>query len=91
MLRQMVGLGAGQRLPPPVGLITGQALAPATPVVIRLLGPNPRASMVLPACVIHTTPEADGTWRIGCDFSRRLTDGAFDALMGRVCMPGMGT
>jgi hypothetical protein len=66
-----------------IGLTTERALAPGTPVTIRLRGPNPGTAVVLPARVVHATPEADATWLIGCAFGRRLTDEAFDALLGR--------
>jgi hypothetical protein len=64
-----------------ISLITGQALAPGTPVVIRLRGPNPEAAVALSACVSHAAPEADDTWRIDCTFAARLADEAFDRLM----------
>ena len=64
-----------------MGLITGQALAPGTPVVIRLRGPNPGTAVALSACVSHAAPEANDTWRIGCTFAARLTDEAFDRLL----------
>ena len=64
-----------------IGLITGQALAPGTPVVIRLRGPDPAAAVALAAWVSHAAPEADDLWRIGCTFAARLTDEAFDQLL----------
>jgi hypothetical protein len=64
-----------------IGLITERALAPGTPVIIRLRGPNPGTAVVVPASVIHATPQTDATWLIGCAFGRRLTDEAFDALV----------
>jgi hypothetical protein len=64
-----------------IGLLTGQALAVGTPVVIRLRGPHPGAAVALSACVSHAAPEANGMWRIGCTFAARLTDEAFDRLV----------
>jgi hypothetical protein len=64
-----------------IGLIAGQALAPGTPVVIRLRGPNPGTAVALSACVSHAAPEANDTWRISCTFADRLTDEAFDRLL----------
>ena len=64
-----------------IGLITGQALALGTPVVIRLRGPHPGAAVALSACVSHTAPEANDMWRIDCTFADRLTDEAFDRLL----------
>jgi hypothetical protein len=63
-----------------ISLLTGQALALGTPVVIRLRGPNPGAAVALSACVSHAAPEADDLWRIGCTFAARLTDEVFDRL-----------
>jgi hypothetical protein len=64
-----------------ISLITGQALAPGTPVVIRLRGPNPGTAVAQSAFVSHAAPEADDTWRIDCTFAARLTDEAFDGLL----------
>ena len=64
-----------------IGLIAGQALAPGTPVVIRLRGPNPGTAVALSACVSHAAPEANDMWRIDCTFAARLTDEAFDRLL----------
>jgi hypothetical protein len=65
-----------------IGLVTGQALPPGTPLVIRLRGPNPETAVALSARVSHAAPEADDTWRIGCTFAARLTDEALDRLLG---------
>jgi hypothetical protein len=64
-----------------IGLTMTSALEPGTPVVIRLRGPAPGASVALPSRVVHATPEPDGTWLVGCAFTERLTEAALIKLL----------
>jgi PilZ domain len=52
-----------------------------TPVIIRLRGPAQGSTVDVAARVVHVTPEADGTWRIGCAFEERLTEEALKSLL----------
>jgi hypothetical protein len=56
-------------------------LASGTSVTIRLRGPTPESAVALTARVVHATAQADGTWRIGCAFTARLTDEVVKALL----------
>jgi hypothetical protein len=64
-----------------IGLNLARPLEPDTPLVVHLRGPTPGAEVELPARVVHTTPEPDNTWRVGCVFDRRLKAEALAALL----------
>ena len=65
--------GVGLNLPYP--LEVGVTLA------IRMRGCQPVPAVVMPAKVVHATKQADGTWRIGCEFVRPLDPETLDALL----------
>jgi len=65
--------GVGLNLPYP--LEVGATLA------IRMRGCQPVPAVVMPARVVHATKQADGTWRIGCEFVRPLEPDTLDALL----------
>ncbi len=62
-----------------VGLNLSRALDAGTALVIRLKGET--AVLEIPASVIHSTPQSDGTWRIGCAFARKLTADELDNML----------
>jgi PilZ domain-containing protein len=64
-----------------IGLNLGRALEPETPLVIKLKSPVNEKFIKVPARVIHATPEADGTWRIGCELLEHLTPELLDELL----------
>jgi hypothetical protein len=70
-----------------IGLNAGQPLEPGTALVIRLRGPAPDSEVALGARVVHTTPEADGSWRVGCAFTHRLKPEGLAALLGVSVLP----
>jgi hypothetical protein len=57
-----------------IGLCVGQPLKPGTGLVINLQSRRQRLSRPLAVRVMHATPLADGTWLLGCQFVRRLSD-----------------
>jgi hypothetical protein len=64
-----------------IGLNLNQALEPDTTLQIKLKSPVNSKSVKLPAKVIHATPEADGTWRVGCELLEPLTPEMLDELL----------
>ena len=51
-------------------LVLGQPFAPGTIIGVEL--PLPVWQRVALARVVHATPQADGTWLVGCEFAFRL-------------------
>ncbi len=64
-----------------IGLNLSRPLDAGTAVVIRLCGSTDRLAVKLPAQVVHSTKELDGTWRIGCEFGEKLTAEMLDSLL----------
>lgn len=64
--------GIGLNLPR--SLDAGQELV----IQVRVEGGPP---IKLPARVIHSSSEVDGTWRVGCTFDTQLDDDALEALL----------
>ena len=62
-----------------VGLILSRLLAANTAMVVRLKGDS--NCLELPATVVHSTQQVDGSWRVGCTFDRKLTADELDALL----------
>jgi|SRR5262245_6028937 len=62
-----------------VGLNLSRALDAGTALVLRLKGET--AVLEIPASVIHSTSQADGTWRVGCAFVRKLTADELDSML----------
>ncbi len=64
-----------------IGLNVARPLEPGTPLVVRMRGPAREGLVALPGRVVHSTAEADGSWRIGCAFDQRLRPEALAALL----------
>jgi len=64
-----------------IGLNMTRALDAGTPLLIRLRASGRDGTVALPARVVHSTPEVDGSWRIGCLFEDRLEPETLDALL----------
>jgi hypothetical protein len=64
-----------------IGLNLSRTLAEGTPVVVRLTGSTENMTLKVPARVVHATKELDGTWRIGCVFTGKLTAEVLDSLL----------
>jgi hypothetical protein len=62
-----------------IGLNVEQAIEVQTPVVIHLKNASQRFRLT--GRVIHATPQADGTWRIGCELLDELTPEMLDDLL----------
>jgi hypothetical protein len=62
-----------------IGLNLDRPIDVQTPVVVHLK--NSFTSFRLGARVIHATPQADGTWRIGCELLDELTPEMLDDLL----------
>jgi hypothetical protein len=65
--------GIGLNLPR--SLEAGLALT----IQVRLEGTD--STVKLPAKVVHSTAEVDGTWRVGCHFDAPLTDELLESLL----------
>ena len=64
-----------------IGLNLSRSLELGTPLVVHMRGPAEGAEVALPARVVHSTQEADGSWRVGCQFEHRLKPDALAALL----------
>jgi hypothetical protein len=64
-----------------IGLNLAESLDPDTSLVIKLKSPVNDKTIKIPARVIHATPEADGSWRIGCELLEPLTPEMLDELL----------
>jgi hypothetical protein len=64
-----------------IGLNLEQALNVDTALVIKLKSPFDNRAIKVPARVIHATPEADGSWRVGCQLLEPLTPEMLDELL----------
>jgi hypothetical protein len=61
------------------GLNLAKPIQPGTAVVVRLKGGT--LILEIPATIIHSTALIDGTWRVGCSFSRKLSAEELDCLL----------
>jgi PilZ domain-containing protein len=64
-----------------IGLNLNQPLELETSLVIKLKSPVNNKMVKVSAKVIHATPEADGTWRVGCELLEPLTPEMLDELL----------
>src|SRR5690349_13017105 len=64
-----------------IGLNLARPLERGTALVVHMRGPATSAEVALPARVVHATEEADGSWRVGCQFDQRLKPDALAALL----------
>ena len=64
-----------------IGLNLAECLEPETALVVKLKSPVNNKVIKVPARVIHSTPEADGSWRIGCELLEPLTPEMLDELL----------
>jgi hypothetical protein len=64
-----------------IGLNLERSLDPGTPLVIHLRSSNQSTAFKLAGRVIHATPEADGSFRIGCELLDPLTPEMLDELL----------
>jgi hypothetical protein len=64
-----------------IGLNLNQPLEPGANIVIRLKGQSDFIMLQLPARVVHATQEVDGTWRVGCEFEKKLSPEDLDTLL----------
>jgi len=62
-----------------VGLNLSRPLETGTELTVRLKGES--GVLEIPANVIHSTPQVDGTWRVGCTFGRKLTADELDNVL----------
>lgn len=62
-----------------VGLNLAKPLDAGTPLVVRLKGGT--LVLEIEAKVVHSTPQVDGTWRVGCAFGRKLSAEELESLL----------
>jgi PilZ domain len=62
-----------------IGLSLDRPLEPDTSLIIQLKSST--TTLRLEARVIHATPQADATWRIGCELLEQLTPDMLDELL----------
>jgi hypothetical protein len=56
-----------------IGLNLPRPLEVGTTLIIRLKGPSLTACIHVPATVAHSTPEVDGSYRVGCALEKNLS------------------
>ncbi len=66
-----------------LGLILDRRLEKGTILHVQLPGQRHRrlSSALLSACVVHATPQADGTWLLGCKLSALLKEDELKTLL----------
>jgi hypothetical protein len=64
-----------------IGLNLSRTLEDGTELLIQLKVPEGNLVLKVPAHVVHTTPEVDGTYRIGCAFHEPISGDALDSLL----------
>jgi hypothetical protein len=64
-----------------IGLNMSHSLDAGTRLTVRLRGSVPGRALALQALVIHSTQELDGSWRVGCVFTAKLSQEDLDALL----------
>lgn len=64
-----------------IGLNLPEPLEAGCDVVIQLRMTGKIEVIRLPARVVHSTPEVDQTWRVGCEFVEPLAVETLDALL----------
>ena len=62
-----------------VGLNLSRPLEAGTGLTVRLKGVA--GVLEVAANVVHSTPQVDGTWRVGCTFGRKLTADELDNVL----------
>ena len=62
-----------------IGLILNRCLESGTSLVVRFKGAG--KILEVAATVAHSTPQADGSYRVGCTFARKLTADERDLLL----------
>src|SRR5205823_8668652 len=64
-----------------LALVLGASVREGTELVVDLKTRNPGICLTLLARVVHTTPEDEGKWIIGCEFITRPTEEQIKALL----------
>ena len=64
-----------------IGLNLPRALDAGQNLVIQVRVEGGGTPVKLPAKVIHSTSEVDGTWRVGCLFDAPLSDDVLEAML----------
>ncbi len=64
-----------------IGLNLPRSLDPGLELVIQVRVEGGGEPIRLPARVVHSTAEVDGTWRIGCHFDQEISLEALEALL----------
>ena len=64
-----------------IGLNLSDTIQAGQEMVIHMKSTDGSTSLKLPARIVHSTPEIDGTWRVGCEFHTPLTADELDALL----------
>jgi hypothetical protein len=64
-----------------VGLVAGQRVDLGRLLNLELRGTDGKFTLSILACVVRLTPQADGTWELGCNLIRELTDKEIKSLL----------
>ena len=54
-------------------LLVGGPLEPGTALLLQVPGEDKDSLRSLPARVVHAARQEDGSWLVGCEFARRLS------------------
>jgi hypothetical protein len=62
-------------------ILVNRSIDPGILVSLDLHGPAGKGQLSMLACIVHVTPREGGTWRLGCNFIRELSDQELCALL----------
>jgi hypothetical protein len=64
-----------------IGLLLAHAVTPGTELTIQMRRRRENLTALLRAVVVHTGPQADGTWRVGCRFDQAISADEVEAFL----------
>lgn len=66
-----------------IGLVVERLIKPGTVLVVHLQTIDQRLTRPLPMRVMHATAQPEGTWLVGCEFVRKLSNEDLQSLLRR--------
>lgn len=64
-----------------IGVLVGEPFRPGTMLGVELTSPDETLEYTMFAKVMHIQELADGRWRAGCSFTRKLTEEELQSLL----------
>jgi hypothetical protein len=65
-----------------IGLLVEHAVKPGSVLILSLETSRWQLARPLPVRVMHSAPMDDGTWLVGCQFVRKLSEPELQAVLG---------